>query len=45
MAFGAALFEGVLEVAEAAAFGAALREGVGPGKAFGFGLLSVARAR
>ncbi len=45
IAFGAALYEGVLEVADAAAFGAALRAGVGPGRAFGFGLLSVARGR
>lgn len=44
LAFGAAIFDGVLEVVDAAAFGAALRGGVGPGKAYGFGLLSVARA-
>lgn len=43
--FGAALFEGVLEVADAAAFRATLRDGIGSGKAFGFGLLSVAPVR
>lgn len=36
-------FEGLLTVADPAAFAAAVRAGVGPGKALGFGLLSVAR--
>jgi len=35
-------FEGVLEVVNPERFAAALRSGIGPGKAFGFGLLSVA---
>jgi CRISPR system Cascade subunit CasE len=38
------LFEGSLVVTDAAAFRSALSRGVGPGKAFGFGLLSVLRA-
>lgn len=38
----AALFEGILEVADSARFQKALREGVGRGKAYGLGLLSVA---
>lgn len=40
--FGAALFEGRLEVTDPDAFRAALRAGLGSGKAFGFGLLSIA---
>jgi CRISPR system Cascade subunit CasE len=39
------LFEGVLRVADAEAFRHALAEGIGPGKAYGFGLLSVASAQ
>jgi CRISPR system Cascade subunit CasE len=38
-------FDGVLEVRDAEAFARALRQGVGPAKAFGFGLLSVATLR
>lgn len=38
-----ALFEGILEVVEADAFREALNTGIGPAKAFGFGLLSVRR--
>lgn len=38
----AALFEGVLEVTDTEAFLGALSAGIGSGKAFGFGLLSVA---
>ena len=38
-----ALFDGVLEVKDAGLFRAALAAGVGPAKAFGFGLLSIAR--
>lgn len=34
-------FDGVLQVSQPEAFAAALRSGVGSGKAFGFGLLSV----
>jgi CRISPR system Cascade subunit CasE len=40
--FGAVLFEGHLEVTDRAAFLATLHTGIGSGKAFGFGLLSVA---
>lgn len=36
------LFEGRLSVVDAEAFGGALRSGIGPAKAFGFGLLSIA---
>jgi len=37
-------YEGVLEVVDAGRFDDTLIEGIGPGKAFGFGLLSVAPA-
>ena len=40
--FGSVVFEGVLQVTDAAKFGRALVEGIGQGKAYGFGLLSVA---
>lgn len=40
--FQGVLFEGTLEVTDAQAFQDALASGIGPGKAFGFGLLSVA---
>ena len=43
LTFAAVWFDGVLEVVDADALRAALRQGVGPGKGFGFGLLSVAR--
>jgi CRISPR system Cascade subunit CasE len=36
-----ALFEGTLEVTDPAAFRKALEDGVGPAKAYGFGLLSI----
>lgn len=36
------LFEGCLQVTDSTEFATALRTGIGPGKAFGFGLLSVA---
>jgi CRISPR system Cascade subunit CasE len=42
--FHAVLFEGILEVTDPAAFQNTIAAGVGSGKAFGFGLLSVARA-
>jgi CRISPR system Cascade subunit CasE len=45
LTFGAALFEGRLQVTDGGAFGRALRQGVGSGKAYGFGLLSVAPER
>lgn len=37
-------FDGILQVTDAALFALALTNGIGSGKAFGFGLLSVARA-
>lgn len=42
LTFGTALFEGVLEVADAERLRAAIAAGIGPGKAFGCGLLSLA---
>ncbi|MEN9935136.1 MAG: hypothetical protein RLZZ387_1715 [Chloroflexota bacterium] len=39
--FGVALFDGLLTVTDAAAFVKTLETGIGSGKAFGFGLLSV----
>jgi CRISPR system Cascade subunit CasE len=39
--FAGALFEGVLRVEDAEAFRLALKEGIGPAKAYGFGLLSL----
>lgn len=42
LCFGAVLFNGRLEVTDAERFRAALRDGIGRGKAFGFGLLSIA---
>lgn len=42
---GSAVFDGVLEVIDAAAFRDALAKGIGTGKAYGFGLMSVAPAR
>lgn len=43
--FATVTFDGVLEVTDAEVFRAALRQGIGSGKAYGFGLLSVAPAR
>lgn len=40
--FGSVLFDGVLRVTDADVFREALSNGIGPGKAFGYGLLSVA---
>jgi CRISPR system Cascade subunit CasE len=45
LTFGTALFEGELVVTDPEAFRRAWAEGIGPGKAFGCGLLSLARAR
>lgn len=45
MTFAAILFDGALEVTDAALFRRALEQGIGPGKAYGFGLLSVAPLR
>lgn len=39
------LFEGSLRIRDVEAFRGAVREGIGPGKAYGFGLLSLGRAR
>lgn len=44
LTFGAALFEGVLEISDAEKFRQALLSGIGSGKAYGFGLLSIAPA-
>lgn len=44
LSFGTALFEGVLEVTDADRLHAAVAAGIGPGKAFGCGLLSLAPA-
>lgn len=43
--FAGATFEGSLSVTHADAFREALARGIGPAKAFGFGLLSIQRAR
>lgn len=42
LTFGAVLFNGHLEVTNADQFRSALADGIGSGKAFGFGLLSIA---
>lgn len=44
LTFGAVVFDGVLVVTDADAFREAVRRGIGSGKAYGFGLLSVAPA-
>jgi CRISPR system Cascade subunit CasE len=44
LAFQSVRFEGILTVADPERFSAALTSGIGSAKAFGFGLLSVARA-
>ena len=44
LTFGAVVFEGLGRVADPARFREALAGGIGPGKAYGFGLLSVAPA-
>lgn len=45
MKFGSALFDGELEIADAEKFRQALAGGIGSGKAYGFGLLSIAPSR
>jgi CRISPR system Cascade subunit CasE len=45
MTYRSVLYEGLLQVTDAEAFGRTLCSGIGPGKAFGFGLLSVAPYR
>ena len=42
MKFGSVLFEGELEITDAEPFRQALMDGIGTGKAYGFGLLSIA---
>lgn len=42
MTFGSVVFEGILQVTDAEKFRKALTSGIGSGKAYGFGLLSVA---
>jgi len=44
LSFGAALFNGELEITDAEKFKQALANGIGSGKAYGFGLLSIAPA-
>ena len=44
MTFGSVVFEGVLQVTDVEKFQGALKTGIGTGKAYGFGLLSVAPA-
>jgi CRISPR system Cascade subunit CasE len=45
LTFGSVLFDGELCITDAERFRQALAAGIGPGKAFGFGLLSVARPK
>lgn len=45
LSFGSVLFEGMLRVTDPALFRHALETGIGSGKAYGFGLLSIAPAR
>lgn len=45
MTFAAVRFDGILRVVDPERFRAALAEGIGPGKAYGFGLLSIAPHR
>lgn len=44
LTFQSVLFDGVLQVTEPALFIQALKNGIGPAKGFGFGLLSLAKA-
>jgi CRISPR system Cascade subunit CasE len=45
MTFGSVLFEGVLQVTDPDGFRETLATGIGSGKAYGFGLLSIAPPR
>ncbi len=45
MTFNSVVFEGVLLVTDAAKFKESIVSGIGTGKAYGFGLLSIAKAR
>jgi len=42
LTFATAVFDGVLEITDRSAFRQAVAAGIGPGKAYGFGLLSIA---
>lgn len=44
LSFEGLVFEGILEVADPQRFASAVRQGIGPAKAYGYGLLSVAVA-
>lgn len=45
LTFGAVQFDGLLEITDLEKFKQALADGIGPGKAYGFGMLSIAPAR
>lgn len=45
LTFSSVLFEGELEITDANAFRQTLAQGIGSGKAYGFGLLSIAPVR
>jgi CRISPR system Cascade subunit CasE len=45
MTFGTVLFEGLLRVTDVERFRTTLASGIGSGKAYGFGLLSIAAPR
>jgi len=45
LTFGAVVFEGILEISDVDLFREGLKNGVGTGKAFGFGLLSIAAVK
>ncbi len=45
LTFAGVRFDGILEVAEEPAFRSAVADGIGPAKGYGFGLLSIAKAR
>lgn len=44
MTFGAVVFEGILQVTDAEKFTESLKTGIGTGKAYGFGLMSIAKS-
>lgn len=43
--FGSVIFDGILEITDTEKFQKALQKGIGTGKAYGFGLLSVAKVQ
>ena len=45
MTFGSVVYEGVLQVTDVEKFREALQTGIGTGKAYGFGLLSIAKSQ